>query len=120
MNTQYLDTDIFKSLLSNTHVCRDQQMEDHNEIPDVTYISEYKGYRMMFEVNNLELSIEELTFKNDYLEDELTDSQITALVVKSQTVLDAWVEKQREDISEAKAERANPYGYRGLTQAMFI
>lgn len=115
-----LSNDVFKNLLSNTSVSSDEQMEDHNEIPSVTYISEYKGYHMVFEVENLQLSIEELTFKNEFLEDELSDSQITALIVKSEKVLDTWVEKQREDISERKAERANPYGYRSVTQAMFI
>lgn len=115
-----LSDDVFKSLLSNTSVSRDEQMEDYNEIPSVTYISKHKGYHMVFEVENLEVSIEELTFKNEYLEDELSDTQITALLVKSEKVLDKWVEKQREDISEIKAERANPYGYRGLIHEMVI
>lgn len=100
MEDEFLKQDIFEALLNNVEVNGDFEPEHMEEVPSVTFVSEAKGYRMFFEMYRNELTVEEITYKNEYIDELLTEEQLKALELKMDEVLDYWLADKRAEYKE--------------------
>lgn len=100
MEDEFLKQEIFEALLNNVEVNGDFEPEHMEEVPSVTFVAEAKGYRMLFERYRDEVSIEGLTYENEFIDDLLTEEQTEALDRKMDEVLDYWLADKRAEYKE--------------------